>query len=137
MVFGIIPECRSASLRNERSASPESPGILLGTGEHIKIRSLIIRNFRGIKHATIHFTDHSVLIGRGNCGKTTVIEALALLFGRARLVRNLTEHDFFGGDPKPGDRIELSAVLTGFVKNDPQENPDWFRPNRGGTNDFI
>jgi hypothetical protein len=25
MVFGIIPECRSASFRNERSASPESP----------------------------------------------------------------------------------------------------------------
>jgi len=24
MVFGIIPECRSASLRNQRSASPES-----------------------------------------------------------------------------------------------------------------
>jgi hypothetical protein len=25
MVFGIIPERRSASLRNKRSASPESP----------------------------------------------------------------------------------------------------------------
>src|SRR5205085_2345093 len=25
MVFGIIPECRSAFLRNERSASPEYP----------------------------------------------------------------------------------------------------------------
>ena len=25
MVFGIIPGCRSASIRNERSASPESP----------------------------------------------------------------------------------------------------------------
>jgi hypothetical protein len=25
MVFGIIPECHSASLRNRRSASPESP----------------------------------------------------------------------------------------------------------------
>src|SRR5579863_6802680 len=25
MVFGIIPECRSAFLRNKRSASPESP----------------------------------------------------------------------------------------------------------------
>jgi integrase len=25
MVFGIIPECRSDSFRNERSASPESP----------------------------------------------------------------------------------------------------------------
>jgi hypothetical protein len=27
MVFGIIPECRSASFRNERSASPESPQV--------------------------------------------------------------------------------------------------------------
>ncbi len=71
------------------------------------------------------------LIGPGNCGKTTVIEALALLFGRDRLIRNLTEHDFYGGDPKPGDRIELAALLTGFANNDPQENPDWFRPNRG------
>src|SRR5262249_22637365 len=25
MAFGILPECRSASLRNKRSASPESP----------------------------------------------------------------------------------------------------------------
>ena len=25
MVFGIIPECRSDSFRNERSVSPESP----------------------------------------------------------------------------------------------------------------
>jgi hypothetical protein len=97
----------------------------------MKVRSLTIRNFRGIKNGTIHFTDHAVLIGPGNCGKTTVIEALALLFGRDRLVRNLTEHDFYRGDPKPGDRMELSAVLTGFAKNDPQENPDWFRPNRG------
>ena len=28
MVFGIIPECRSGSYRNERSTSPESPGEL-------------------------------------------------------------------------------------------------------------
>jgi hypothetical protein len=28
MVFGFIPECRSASVRNERSASPESPAIV-------------------------------------------------------------------------------------------------------------
>lgn len=100
-------------------------------GEGIKVRALTIKNFRGIKTGTVHFTDHSALIGPGNCGKTTVIEALALLLGRDRLVRNLTEHDFYGGNPKPGDRIELSAVITGFAKNDPDENPDWFRPNRG------
>src|SRR5579862_501932 len=27
MAFGFIPECRSASLRNQRSASPESSGV--------------------------------------------------------------------------------------------------------------
>ena len=32
MVFGIIPECRSASLRNERSALPESPPQTGSTG---------------------------------------------------------------------------------------------------------
>jgi hypothetical protein len=31
MVFGIIPEYRSASLRNERSASPESPPCAAGS----------------------------------------------------------------------------------------------------------
>ena len=29
MVFGIIPECRSASVRNERSASAESPVLVV------------------------------------------------------------------------------------------------------------
>lgn len=114
-----------------RPISQPTRHIITRTGADIKVRSLTIRNFRGIKDATVHLTDHSVLIGPGNCGKTTVIEALALLFGRDRLVRSLTEHDFYGGDPKPGDRIDLSAVLAGFPKNDPEENPEWFRPNRG------
>jgi hypothetical protein len=32
MVFGIIPESRSASLRNKRSASPESPPMEIASG---------------------------------------------------------------------------------------------------------
>jgi hypothetical protein len=47
------------------------------------------------------------------------------------LIRNLTEHDFYGADPKPGDRIELSKVISAFPNNDPEHNPEWFRPNRG------
>jgi hypothetical protein len=38
MVFGIIPECRSASLRNVRSASPESPLQFLKCGQHVRHR---------------------------------------------------------------------------------------------------
>lgn len=60
----------------------------------------------------VDFTDHSVPIGPGNCGKTTIVEALALLFGRDRLVRNLTEHDFYGENPKPRGVGDFVAART-------------------------
>ncbi|MFG1315811.1 MULTISPECIES: ATP-dependent nuclease [Hyphomicrobiales] len=63
----------------------------------MQIADLRIENFRGIRNGHIRFGSHTVFVGPNNCGKTTVIEALALLFGRDRMVRALTEHDFFGG----------------------------------------
>ena len=73
---------------------------------------------------------HNVFIGANNCGKTTIIEALALLFGRDRMVRALTEHDFFGGNPGPTDRIKLTATVVGFKGNDASRHPDWFGSDR-------
>ena len=55
------------------------------------IDSIEIKNFRGIKKGKIRFGKHSVIIGPNNCGKTTIIEALALLLGRDQMVRHLTE----------------------------------------------
>jgi energy-coupling factor transporter ATP-binding protein EcfA2 len=97
----------------------------------MRIAALRIQNFRGIKSAEIRFAGHVVLVGPNNCGKTTIIEALALLFGRDRLVRPLTEHDFFGGDPQPADRVLLIATIVDFEKDDPRLQPDWFRDGRG------
>ena len=75
----------------------------------MQIANIQIRNFRGIKSGSIDFAKHSVLIGPNNCGKTTIIEALALLLGRDKLVRSLTEHDFYASNPKPTDRIYIIA----------------------------
>lgn len=75
-------------------------------------------------------TEHNVFIGANNSGKTTVIEALALLFGRDRMVRSLTEHDFYGGNPGPTDRIRLIATIVGFKGNDASKHNDWFGPDR-------
>ncbi len=97
----------------------------------MKLAKLGIYGFRGIKTGEIAFGDFNVLIGANNCGKTTVIEALALLFGRDRLVRTLTEHDFFGSDPGPADRIKIIATVAGFEPNDPARHPNWFRMGRG------
>ncbi len=74
---------------------------------------------------------HTVLVGPNNSGKTTIIEALALLFGRDRLVRRLTEHDFHGSAPNEAARIQCIATVTGFMPNDPHHHSSWFSPERG------
>lgn len=96
----------------------------------MQLTSLSIRGFRGIREADLALNKHNVFIGANNSGKTTVIEALALLFGRDRMVRALTEHDFFGGDPGPTDRIRLTATIVGFKGNDASKHTDWFGPDR-------
>lgn len=97
----------------------------------MEIASLKIENFRGVQEGIVRFSPHTVLVGANNCGKTTVIEALALLFGRDRMIRSLTEHDFHGSDPQPADRIRLIATVIGFHDDDPAQNSDWFRDDRG------
>jgi putative ATP-dependent endonuclease of the OLD family len=94
------------------------------------IAQLDITNFRGIREGRVRFETFTVLIGANNCGKTTITEALALLFGRDRLVRALTEHDFFGSMPQTQDRIQIVATITGFNPNDPSRYLDWFRMGR-------
>ena len=45
-------------------------------------------------------------------GKSTIIDALSLVFGRTRLVRELTEHDFYGSCPEATSRIRIVATLA-------------------------
>lgn len=96
----------------------------------MKIEKLEIFGFRGIKTGVVKFQDFTVLIGPNNSGKTTIVEALALLFGRDRLVRSLTEHDFYGSCPEAADRIKVVATISDFAHNDPSHHPDWFRAGR-------
>ncbi len=97
----------------------------------MRVTELKINGFRGIASGRVSFGKHTVLVGPNNSGKTTVIEALALLFGRDRLVRRLTEHDFHGSAPNETARIRCIATVTGFTPNDPHHHPSWFSPERG------
>ena len=92
---------------------------------------LKISGFRGIRSADIALGRHAVLVGPNNSGKTTVIEAMALLFGRDRLVRRLTEHDFYGSAPNERARILCIATVTDFTPNDPHHHSSWFNLERG------
>lgn len=96
----------------------------------MRVASLKIENFRGIRAGFVQFGAHPVLVGDNNSGKTTLIEALALLLGRDRLVRELTEHDFYGSNPQPADRIKLIATIAGFPNENPELSSQWFRDGR-------
>ena len=96
----------------------------------MRIACLKIENFRGIRSGFVRFGAHPVLVGDNNSGKTTLIEALALLLGRDRLVRELTEHDFYGSNPQPADRIKLIATISGFPNENPELSSHWFRDGR-------
>lgn len=96
----------------------------------MKVSKLEIYNFRGIREGELRFHELTALIGPNNAGKTTVTEALALVLGRDRLVRPLTEHDFHGSTPEAASRIKIVATLTGFVPNNSEQHTDWFRWGR-------
>ncbi|MDV4169687.1 ATP-dependent nuclease [Rhodovulum sp. FJ3] len=101
------------------------------------VHRLKISGLRGIESADISFGKHSVLVGPNNNGKTTIVEALALLLGRDRLVRRLTEHDFHKSRPIEASRILIIATVTGFPENDPQHSPSWFAMGRGGVEKWL
>ncbi|MGQ3672622.1 ATP-dependent nuclease [Xanthobacter sp. TB0136] len=65
----------------------------------MKIYSVAIENFRGIRSARLVFPDHAVLIGDNNTGKSSVLEAIDLVLGPDRLNRRppVDEHDFYQG----------------------------------------
>ena len=50
------------------------------------IKSVEINEFRGIRHIDLtDFSDINILTGDNNCGKTTILEAIQLLFVKAQL----------------------------------------------------
>ena len=105
----------------------------------MRICQVELSGFRGIRHGRIILPAHAVLLGANNSGKTTIVESLALLFGRERMVRPVSDWDFYGGAPKPDSRFypqkcairaKLSpqsaprAHLSALLERDPRRADD-------------
>lgn len=96
----------------------------------MRVLALDILGFRGIPNGRLVLPDQVTLVGPNGSGKSTIVDALSLVFGRQKLVYDLTEHDFTGSCPLPGDRIRIVATVGGFQPNDPNNHPNWFRSDR-------
>jgi hypothetical protein len=95
----------------------------------VRICQVELHNFRGVKTGSVVLPPHAVLLGANNTGKSTIAEALALLAGRERMTRSLSDWDFFGGAPEPESRFFIVATITDFgdgLSTDPTDFPDWF-----------
>lgn len=97
----------------------------------MRVLALDIEGFRGIRKARVVFSQHAALVGPNGSGKSTILDALSLTFGRTQLVRELTEHDFFGSTPAEATRFRLVATVGGFSTEEPDDQHDWFRDGRG------
>ena len=87
----------------------------------MRILALQIEGFRGVRKAEVVFGQHTSLVGPNGSGKSTILDALSLTFGRTQLVRELTEHDFFGSTPAAATRFRLVATLGGFSTEEPDD----------------
>ncbi len=96
----------------------------------MRVLALEIYGFRGIREARLIFPSQVALVGPNGSGKSTLVDALSLVLGRQRLVRDLTEHDFTGSYPKARDRIRIVATIGGFSYSKAADYPQWFRHGR-------
>jgi putative ATP-dependent endonuclease of the OLD family len=84
----------------------------------MQVSRLTLNNYRNIKHATLEFDGHTLLVGANNVGKSTVCEALELALGpdRQGRVPVVEEFDFYNaayldGEGKPIE-IRIEVLLT-------------------------
>jgi putative ATP-dependent endonuclease of OLD family len=84
----------------------------------MRVSRLKIKNYRGIKNATLEFSGHTLMVGANNIGKSTICEALDLVLAPERNKRFpvVEEFDFYNGhyldDEENPIKIEIEALLT-------------------------
>lgn len=72
----------------------------------LKIKSIIIENFRSIRKLQLNFKDLVMIIGENNSGKTNVLKALNLFFSSS--VRGMGIEDFCDKNPKKEIKITVT-----------------------------
>jgi len=84
----------------------------------VRISELRIKNFRSLVDVVIPLEPCTVIMGENNSGKSSVLEALRVVFSRGNGRRSapVTEYDFHlsddDTDPRSGSTIEIETVLA-------------------------
>jgi putative ATP-dependent endonuclease of OLD family len=86
----------------------------------LKIKTVVIENFKSVKRTEFDFQDLTILLGENNSGKTNILNALQMFFETT--VRSVNEEHFFGKDLTK-ENNEIKITLT-FDRLTPDELND-------------
>lgn len=87
----------------------------------MKIKRILIENFRSIKQANILVSDFNIFVGQNNCGKTNLFEALEFFFnGYKGDIRELIFKR--SSDLEMSVEIEFSDIQDGLSKMQNEKN---------------
>jgi putative ATP-dependent endonuclease of OLD family len=80
--------------------------------KNAEIRQLHIKGFRGIADLKWNpYAGMNIILGGGDCGKSTILEALGLLFSPSA-TRSLSESDFWNKKSEDGFSIEATVSVS-------------------------
>ena len=86
----------------------------------MKLKSLHVKNFRGIKDDELTFDDVTVLIGRNGVGKTSYLDALFLFCNE----KNITKNDFTYNETTPNDLSMCIQITFENITDNDRKNFD-------------
>jgi putative ATP-dependent endonuclease of the OLD family len=90
----------------------------------MKLRTITVENFRGIKKAQLHLANVTVLIGENNTGKTTFLDAIRLCLGRQtpRKGSQFEDYDYHLDSPNAVPATAAPITITfDFAEDKPEE----------------
>jgi predicted ATP-dependent endonuclease of OLD family len=76
------------------------------------ISRISIKNFRGIKNQTLEFTKYNSLIGKNDCGKSTIINAINFFFNDEKASSNKDFNKYISKNKDITIEVEISEYNT-------------------------
>ena len=100
-------------LRFALLANPTRDWVLDAFGE-ILLKSLVLNGYRGFEKHELNFRSLSVIVGRNNAGKSTIVEALRILSIITERIAGLSFHDPPSWTELPLNNRGVSPSLDGL-----------------------
>ena len=103
----------------------------------MRLREIIVKNFRCLVDVTIPIVDTTVLIGENNSGKTALLEALKLALPRSAAGRRdpFDEYDYYMVKSTDSPRSSEGIVIELWFREDTSD--EWPEPLARALDDII